>query len=281
MLLRASAVALIFHRRDAGQFRLPHSVNLQQLPADLAPQPLRSFLFVVLDFHFEEEMSSMHKSARLSLYTKGMTCAKCHVRKPRRYCPGVKGDICSICCGTEREVTVDCPLDCPYLQEARKHEHSAELPRDLPNKDIRFTEEFLEERQPLVIAASRGLTAAALDTPGAVDQDLSDALDSLIRTLRTRESGVYYESRPANPAANRIYGLLQTGIEEYRKQERERLGMTHTRDSDVLAVLVFLERLELTRVNGRPRGRAFLDYLRNSLGAEQHLPRASSLIVPG
>ena len=48
-----------------------------------------------------------------------MKCRICDTRKPRRYCPGVTGDICSICCGNEREVTVDCPLDCPFLVEAR------------------------------------------------------------------------------------------------------------------------------------------------------------------
>ena len=45
-----------------------------------------------------------------------MNCAICETRRPRRYCPGVRGEICAICCGTAREVTVDCPLDCPYLR---------------------------------------------------------------------------------------------------------------------------------------------------------------------
>jgi len=44
--------------------------------------------------------------------------------------------------------------------------------------------------------------------------------------------------------------------------ERERLGITRTRDGDVLKILVFLQRLALDRNNGRPRGRAFLDALR-------------------
>jgi hypothetical protein len=38
--------------------------------------------------------------------------------------------------------------------------------------------------------------------------------------------------------------------------------MSKTRDADVLGMLVFLERVELDRNNGRPRGRAFLDLLR-------------------
>ena len=82
-----------------------------------------------------------------------MACAICHIRKPRRFCPGVRGDICTICCGTEREVTVDCPWDCAYLQEARKHERSAQVNADgFPNQDIRVSEDFLRDHEPLLVA---------------------------------------------------------------------------------------------------------------------------------
>jgi hypothetical protein len=214
-----------------------------------------------------------------------MACAICRIRKPRRFCPGVHGDICTLCCGKEREVTVDCPLDCPFLQEARKHERAEPLnPDELPNQDIRVTEEFLEEHEPLLVRAMSSLMHAAFDTPGAVDRDVRDALDALIRTQRTLQSGVYYETRPANALANRIFGATQTGLEEFRKSERENLGMPRTRDADVLVVLIFLQRLELDRNNGRPRGRAFLDSLRGFLSqAEGAVPQtapASSLIVP-
>jgi hypothetical protein len=215
-----------------------------------------------------------------------MACAICRIRKPRRFCPGVHGDICTLCCGNEREVTVDCPLDCPYLQEARKHEHTEPVnPDDVPNKDIRITEEFLGEHELLLVGAMNSIVHAALDTPGAVDSDARDALDALIRTHRTLQSGVYYETRPVNALANRIFSETQTNLENFRKSEREETGMARTRDSDVLGVLVFLQRLELDRNNGRPRGRAFLDSLRGFLGDVEggtlpQTPRASPLIVP-
>jgi hypothetical protein len=214
-----------------------------------------------------------------------MSCAICHIRKPRRFCPGVKGEICTLCCGKEREVTVDCPLDCPFLQEARKHDHTEPLnPDELPNKDIRVTEEFLAEHETLLVAAMSTLMLAAFETPGAVDGDVRDALDALIRTQRTLQSGVYYETRPDNALAGRILRETQEGLAEFRKEEREKLGMSRTRDGDVVTMLVFLQRLALDRNNGRPRGRAFLDYLRGLLGdaggALQPMPRTSSLIVP-
>lgn len=194
----------------------------------------------------------------------------------------MRGDICTICCGTEREVTVDCPLECEYLQEARKHERPGDVnPDNFPHKDIRITEEFLENHEKLVEAASRGLMAAAFGTPGAVDGDVRETLDALIRTFLTLQSGVYYETRPVNALANQIFGSWQAAMEEYRKSETERLGMSKTRDADVLGTLVFLQRLELDRANGRPRGRAFLDFLRSFFGDEAgSIPSTSSLIVP-
>ena len=195
------------------------------------------------------------------------------------------GDICTLCCGKEREVTVDCPFDCPFLQEARKHEHKGPVnPDELPNKDIRVTEEFLEEHEPLLVGAMISLMRAAFDTPGAVDSDVRDTLDALVRTHLTLQSGVYYETRPDNALANRIFSETQTGLAEYRKLETEKYGMPRSRDGDVLRVLVFLQRLELDRNNGRPRGRAFLDSLRGFLsdveGAVPQSPPVSSLIVP-
>jgi hypothetical protein len=214
-----------------------------------------------------------------------MSCAICRTRKPRRFCPGVNGDICTLCCGAEREVTVTCPYDCPFLQEARRHEHTEPVdPKTFPNQDIRISEEFLGEHEALLVVAMTSLALGAMETPGAVDRDVRDALDALIRTQRTLQSGVYYESRPENKLADRIFSEAQKGLEEFRKKEHEDLGLTHTRDSDVLGVLVFLQRLELDRSNGRPRGRAFLDSLRGFLsdvdgGAPQTTPE-SPLIVP-
>lgn len=212
-----------------------------------------------------------------------MSCAICHVRRPRRFCPGVHGDICTICCGTEREVTVDCPLDCAYLQEARKHDRFTPAdPRTFPNQDIRVTEEFLREREPLLLALAQTVLNAALSTPGATDLDVREALDALVRTYRTLESGVYYETRPSNPVAAGVSSLVQTGITEFRKLETERSGMTRTRDADILGLLVFLQRLELDNNNGRKRSRAYLDFLRSFFPDQlgEPAPASSSLIVP-
>ena len=191
-----------------------------------------------------------------------MKCKICNVRKPRRYCPGVGGDICSICCGSEREVTVNCPLDCPYLMEARQHEKPPVVsPGPLPNQDVRITEEFLRDHEPLLILLGARLLEASLETAGAVDSDVQEALESLIRTYRTLESGLYYETRPNNLLAAGIHQKIQDAVQELRKELGEK-GSTPIRDAEILGILVFLERVGLHQRNGRPRGRAFIDYLR-------------------
>jgi hypothetical protein len=211
-----------------------------------------------------------------------MACAICETRRPKRFCPGVRGDICSICCGTEREVTVDCPLDCEYLQEARRREKPAPLEElAIPNRDIRVTETFLRDNEPLLVFAGQTLAGASFES-GAVDFDVREALDALIRTYRTLQSGVYYESLPANLMAANVYRAVQNALGEFRKQEQQNLGISKTRDADVLGVLVFLQRIELDRNNGRRRGRAFLDGLRGfySDAPESPEPAPSSLILP-
>jgi hypothetical protein len=202
-----------------------------------------------------------------------MACAICEVRRPRRICPGVRGEICSICCGTEREVTVACPLDCEYLRDARKHDRSVPIdPATAGDPDIRVTEEILDKNELLVAFLVHRLLGAALATGGVVDFDVREAFQALIRTFRTLTSGLYYQTVPQNPLAARLFRALESGIEDFRKQETAGLGITRTRDSDILAVLVFLERMELDRNNGRRRGRAFLDSLRQSYPAAAAAP---------
>ncbi len=211
-----------------------------------------------------------------------MVCAICGTRRPKRQCPGVRGEICTTCCGTEREVTVDCPLDCVYLHEAHQHERVEPLePHQLPDADIQITEQFLADHETLVVYLARALGASALEQSGVIDNDVREALEALVRTYRSLESGVIYETRPANPLAARICEGLGAKVQDFAKMEQEQVGVTRTRDGDVMRTLVFLERLERDRNNGRPKGRAFLDFLRSEFGVgEPASSSTSSLIVP-
>ena len=211
-------------------------------------------------------------------------CAICNTRRPRRYCPGVSGDICPVCCGTERENTVNCPLDCPYLREARLRERDPEVDaREFPNQDIRVDEQFLQRNEPLLLFVAGGLAKGALEQEHhAIDLDVRDALASLVSTYRALQSGLYYNTMPDNPIAARIQRAVQARLAEV--QEFLKQSNTVLRDSDVLGVLAFLQRMEIQKNNRRRKSRAFIDFLREFLPpeapAKPEAPAPSSLILP-
>jgi len=209
------------------------------------------------------------------------TCHICESRRPRRFCPGVRGDICAPCCGTEREVTVDCPFDCEYLLQAREHDKLPQLdPNEIPNKEIRVTDSFLRENEALLVFTGQALLRVALETPSAVDSDAGEALASLVRTYQTLESGLYYETRPANPLAAVIQQRLQAELQDFRRRLAQRLGVTTVRDADILGILVLLQRLETQHNNGRRRSRAFIHFLHSSFLPEHGPAAVQPLILP-
>jgi hypothetical protein len=193
-----------------------------------------------------------------------VTCRLCEIRKPKRHCPGIDAEICPQCCGREREETIHCPLECEFLVESRKHERPAFDPHQFPHKDIRVDQEFVEEQRDLFTVVSISLIKAARRAPGAVDSDMRDCIEACIKTYRTLDSGIIYESKPANMVAAAIQVRFTESIEEFQKFAFERTGVHSIKDGDLLKMLVFLQRLELTSNNGRRYGRAFLWTLRQA-----------------
>ncbi|MGA2981594.1 MAG: hypothetical protein ABSD76_18530 [Terriglobales bacterium] len=218
-----------------------------------------------------------------------MSCAICEERKEKRFCPAVHGKICPQCCGEQREVTLDCPSDCPYLLQARQqareqaeaHSHShnygpgaAEREawfRDLEIPEIEIAEQFLYEREELILGLSFALAKSAraerslVDRP-LMDRDLIAALSSLAKSYQTLvNSSLIYEPTTANlthqSIVRDIAREVETMVREFREAEQQHIGHTRLKDSDVLKALVFLLRMGLSRTSGRPKSRAFVDFL--------------------
>ena len=70
-----------------------------------------------------------------------------------------------------------------------------------------------------------------------------------------------YETPTANIAQQAIAAEVQKMVQEYREAEQKHMGATRLRDGDVLKALVFLLRMAHGRTSGRPRSRAFIDFL--------------------
>jgi hypothetical protein len=207
-------------------------------------------------------------------------CKICGKRRARRACPAVGGDICTICCGTEREVSLSCPLECIYLQEAHRRERPIPVSeKQLSNSDVQVSEDFLREHEELMLFCIYSLVQAAVRTPGALDADLLAALEASIQTHRTLESGLVYETRPENAVAAGVQRSFDASLADYQKERAQREPLSAVRNSDMLKILVFLHRLGQQNQNGRPRGRMYLDLLRQMTPEQRVEEPAPSIIL--
>ncbi len=194
-----------------------------------------------------------------------MSCAICEKRKEKRFCPAVHGRICPQCCGEQREVTLDCPSDCIYLQQAREHEK----PRPIKDLDqtalfpqVEVCDQFLYEREHLIMGLTYALAKSARADHSLTDGDLIAALTSMAKTCETLvNSGLHYETPIAGVGQQAVASEVQKMLKEYREAEQKHLGYVRLRDSEVLRALVFLVRMAHGRTSGRPKSRAFVDFV--------------------
>ncbi len=194
-----------------------------------------------------------------------LTCVICETRKEKRFCPAVHGRICPVCCGEQREVTLDCPSDCIYLQQARRSEGPrsiADVPREELFPNVEIPDQFLYDREPLFAGLSYAVAQAARADRSITDRDAIAALTAMAKSYETLvNSGLVYETPTASISQHAIAGEMTKLVEQYRKTEEKHLGHSTLRDSEVLKAVVFILRIALTRTSGRPKSRAFLDFL--------------------
>ncbi len=94
------------------------------------------------------------------------------------------------------------------------------------------------------------------------DTDVIAALTSLAKTWETLvNSGLHYENPIASPPQQAVAAEVRNMIKEYREAEQKHVGYVQLRDSEVLRALVFLVRMAHGRTSGRPKARAFVDFL--------------------
>jgi hypothetical protein len=210
-------------------------------------------------------------------------CPICQHRKAKRFCPAKGENICSICCGTEREVTLDCPSDCAYLVASRRYEleHREIDWSKVPFADTKIPTAFVAAHQKLMLALSYAVCVYARDNRTLVDSDVVASLASLAESYRTLSTGIYYEKPPDYVLQRELYERLKAAVEDFRKSTAEGAAVNGIRDSELRDALIFLTQLGSTRANGRAKGRAFLDFLRGQFKPEEFSkPAANLLVIP-
>jgi len=150
---------------------------------------------------------------------------------------------------------------------------------------IEIGQQFLYEQEHLILGLSYALAKSAHSDRSIRDSDLISALSALAKTYETlANSGLHFEAPVTNLSHQAIAGEIQKMVKEYREAEQKHMGYTRLRDSDVLRALVFLLRMALSRTSGRPRSRAFVDFLFQQFPEKQSAiaapEEASRIIVP-
>lgn len=211
-----------------------------------------------------------------------MSCPICEKRKVGRFCPAKGEQICAICCGREREVTITCPADCAYLAAAHRYEdqHKREIPADTPFLEERLAPATLHTHQPLMAALAFTIAKVCTAQPSATDSDALTALRALVETYKTLISGIYYEKIPDVPVQREIYSAL-TALLDDLKEKQAAAGTSDTlKNQDIFYVAIFLFRMGLLRGNARPRSRRFIEFLRGQFPQAEPKREQPRIIVP-
>ena len=210
-----------------------------------------------------------------------LKCSLCETRKEKRFCPALHTRICAACCGTHRELILDCPSDCSYLKQARRYDRFR--PELLEDErwfaHVRVEEDLLDAHAVLLEDLVESIAQSTLGNSSLRDRDVIDALTALVRSFETRaHSGLHYEPTRPSLAQQALVDELREVIADYDQEGRE-MGDRHLQDSDALKALVFVLRLALERSSGRPLSRGFLDFLRTEFKEDSSITQ-TRIVLP-
>jgi hypothetical protein len=216
-----------------------------------------------------------------------VSCPICEKRKAERFCPAKGEKICAVCCGKEREVSIDCPPDCSYLVAAHRYEdeHQRSLPADTPLLDVKVSQDVIYAHQNVLSGIAFTAAKFSAAHPATTDPDVLAALQTLAETYKTLGSGIYYEKPPDAALPRELYSGLAAFLNEAKQSAADGDGSnafasaTPVKDSEVFSLLVFLYRMGLLRTNGRPRARRYVEFLRSQFPAAPELKREESRII--
>ncbi len=210
-----------------------------------------------------------------------MTCPICRKRKATRYCPAKGEQICPVCCGTEREVTISCPADCAYLIAAHRYEdeHKRAMPADTPFIEERLPPDIVHSQQQLMSLLAFQIAKFASAESTATDPDVLAAIAALAGTYKTLQSGLLYERIPEIPVQRDLYLALTKFLDEIKKEAAEKGNSSAVKDASVFHVAVVLYRMGTLRSNGRPRSRRFIEFLRGQFPQAEEAKRDEPRII--
>jgi len=207
-------------------------------------------------------------------------CPLCSDRPGKRYCPAKAEQICAVCCGTKREVEIDCPSACPHLIAGRSYEADKRIPdAELVQKVEKYSNDFVYRYAPILDAISRSVVEERLQSPWLVDNDVVEVYKSLSSTMKTLSSGIYYETLPTGPVRISLFRRLKAQLDELMQPSPE-AEKRILKVSEAVDVLDFLTFAAQANSSVRPKSRRYLDWLAHMSGLTPAVDQPSGLILP-
>jgi hypothetical protein len=208
------------------------------------------------------------------------TCPLCSERPGKRYCPAKDAKICAVCCGTKREVEIDCPSSCPYLKASRSYESEKPVPDpELAAKMHNFSDRFVAEFHVVLDLLTAGILEERAAAPWVVDRDVLEVLKALKTTLNTLSSGIYYESLPDAPAQQALFRRLKQVFDELMQPDPGGVNRV-LKVSEAIDALDFLTVVVQANSSVRPKSRRYLDWVSERFGSRPQSQQSSGLILP-
>jgi len=137
-----------------------------------------------------------------------------------------------------------------------------ELDRSALFPQVEIPEKFVYEQEHLMMGLTYALFKSANSDHSLMDADLISALSALVASYETLvNSGLHYEAPVASLGRQAVMAEVQKMVKEFREAEQKHLGYSRLKDTDVLRTLVFIVRMAYGRTSGRPKSRAFIDFL--------------------
>ncbi len=207
-----------------------------------------------------------------------MSCALCQQRKARRECPALGKAICPACCGRYRELTLDCPAECPYLIEAYRYDAERPVPESRRYRpEIPLTLRQMEDSNQLVAALLEAVQTFRRQNRDLADADVAEVLECRLKALETESSGLVYDAAPAGGLRRELYQQLLQVEQTPRKRSELAPAAAATREQRILTYILLLRTVKINS-SGRPRARGFIVWLNDRMPDEA--PKAPLLITP-
>ena len=208
------------------------------------------------------------------------TCPLCSERVGKRYCPAKETQICSVCCGTKREIEIDCPSTCVYLKSSRIYDADKRVPdAEIAARAQKYDDEFVQRYSPVLSTLAMVVVEERSNSPWLVDNDVIEVYKALNTTMKTLSSGIYYETVPEGAVRVALFKGLKSALDEMM-QPNPHSNVPTLKVSEAVDVLDFLLIAAEGNASIRPKSRRYLELLSQLAGPARPSDRSSGLILP-